>query len=92
MECVEKICLSPQEQADDFLLTEKHLASMYNAFLLEAATPEVRRSLSELLMDTHSMQELLFCEMTKRGWYNVTKADSLQVDNAKQKYGNTVCR
>jgi len=85
-------CMKPEDVMSDFLLCEKHLTCIYNTSLLEAATPEVRRSLSELLNDTHSQQEALFDEMSRRGWYNVTKADGVQVDNAKQKYGTTVCQ
>lgn len=42
--------------ATELLMGEKHLANMYNIFLLECATPEMIRCLSELLGDTHNIQ------------------------------------
>ena len=65
---------------------EKLLASTYNTALLECATPEMRRTVSELLADTHNAQQQLFEEMNSRGWYPVTKAEEQKITQARQKF------
>ncbi len=81
---------SDKEQITDLLSSEKFLASNYNAFLLESATPEVSRCLSELLADTHSMQQKIFTEMSSRGWYNTPKADETKIATTKQQFSTNV--
>ena len=79
-----------KEQASDLLMSEKFMAGNYNAFLLEAATPEIKRCLSELLNDTHSVQERLFEEMNSRGWYPLTRAQDSKIESEKQKHASKV--
>ena len=81
-----------KEYATDLLAGEKYLAAQYNAFLAECATPEMVQCLSELLSDTHSMQQGLFQEMNSRGWYPVSKAEDQKLQQAKQKFACTVTK
>lgn len=81
-----------KEQMTDLLQSEKFLASAYNSYVLECATPEVARCLSELLCDTHTAQQQLFEEMQSRGWYSVTKSEEQKIMQAKQKLGSLVCQ
>ena len=81
---------SDKEQITDLLSCEKFLAGSYNTFLLETATPEVTRCLSELLSDTHTMQQRIFTEMNTRGWYNTPKADDNKIATAKQQFSSSV--
>lgn len=75
---------------NDFLMSEKHLTAMYNTFLLECATPEMIRCLSELLGDTHNIQQHIFEEMNSRGWYPVTKAQENKIQQTKTKFAPKV--
>lgn len=79
-----------KEQMNDLLQTEKYLTGCYNSYLLEAATPEVKRCLEAMLTDTHSMQQQIFTDMNSRGWYPVTKAEDQKVTAAKQKFSAAV--
>lgn len=79
-----------KEQITDLLSCEKFLAGSYNTFLLESATPEVTRCLSELLSDTHTMQQKIFTEMSSRGWYNTPKAEENKIATAKQQFSASV--
>ncbi|MBE6555253.1 MAG: spore coat protein [Ruminococcaceae bacterium] len=79
-----------KEQMADLLASEKFLAGNYCSFLSECATPEVVSALSELLMDTHRMQQRIFVEMNSRGWYPVTKAQEQKIAEAKQKFGTKI--
>ena len=81
-----------KEFATDLLYSEKHLASQYCSFLSEAATPEVIRTLSSLLSDTHDAQQSLFTDMNSRGWYPVTKAEDTKLNAAKQRFGTKVTK
>lgn len=86
MNCQGNCPFGEKEQATDLLMTEKLMASTYNSFLLESATPEVLRSLHELLNDTYAMQQRLFQEMNSRGWYPVTRAQDTKLNSEKQKF------
>jgi spore coat protein CotF len=79
-----------KEQMTDLLSLEKHLAGSYNSFLLEAATPEVVRCLTETHGDTLSMQQRLFHEMNSRGWYPTPKAEEQKLMQTKQKFSAAV--
>ena len=81
-----------KEQITDLLSAEKFLASNYNTFLAECATPEMVRCLSSLLNDTHTMQQTVFHEMAAKGWYPVTKAEDAKVNAAKAKFEANVSR
>ncbi|MBQ3064595.1 MAG: spore coat protein [Clostridia bacterium] len=81
-----------KEQITDLLTAEKHLASSYNAFLLESATPEVVHCLSALLRDTHDMQQQIFHTMQGRNWYQTPKAEDTKIAAAKQKFSAAVKR
>ena len=79
-----------KERMSDLLQSEKYLAGCYNSYLLEAATPEVKRCLTGLLDEVHSMQQQLFEDMNSRGWYPVTKAEDSKISAAKQKFAGMV--
>ena len=79
-----------QARATDLLMSEKMLASAYNAFCSEAATPAVKSCLCSLLTDEQSMGERLFGEMKSRSWYTVEAAEDSKVTEAKQKFAKTV--
>lgn len=83
-------CFGSKEQITDLLSSEKFLASNYNAFLLESATPEVLQTMTVLLSDTQDMQHRLFTEMQSRGWYQTTKADDQKVAAAKAQHAVAV--
>ena len=90
MSCSQNCPFGDKEWAQTLLCGEKYLTGTYNTALLECATPEMRRTLCELLNDTHSAQQALFEEMNSRGWYPVKKADELKIMEAKQKFGAKV--
>ena len=85
-------CFCDKDKITDLLSAEKFLAGNYNTFLLESATPEVKRCLFELLGDTHSMQQQIFAEMQSRGWYPTPKAEEQKLMQAKQKFSAQVSK
>ena len=79
-----------KEQITDLLSAEKFLAGNYNTFLLESASPQMVRCLTNLLSDTHTMQQTVFGEMQSRGWYPTPKAEDTKINQAKQKFSTAV--
>ena len=78
--------MDDKAKATDLLTAEKFMTHVYNTYLCETVTPEVRSCLSSLLADEHKMQEQVFSEMLSRNWYTVPKAQDVKVDTEKQKY------
>ncbi len=84
--CPGGVCFGDKECTKDLLCSEKYMASVYNAFYSEAATPEVKKCLEGALLDEHKLGEALFCEMSARGWYPTAKAQDTKVQAEKMKY------
>lgn len=79
-----------KQMLGDALNTQKFATSVYNADVLESATPEVKRCLWGILEDEHKIQEEIFTEMSNRGYYPVEKAQEAKINETKQKYGQCV--
>ena len=77
-----------QEVLTDALASEKFATDGYNNFSNECATPEVRQKFLALLSEEHQIQNDIFQEMSKRGWYPTPAAEKQKIDEAKQKYQN----
>ena len=77
-----------KEMLTDALASEKFAADGYNSFSSEAATPQVRQSFLSRLSEEHEIQNAVFLEMNKRGWYPTPAAEQQKIEEAKQKYRN----
>lgn len=73
---------------NDALISQKMLTDDYNTFANECATPGVRNEFLSILSEEHQIQADIFDEMSKRGWYQVSPADQVKIDQAKQKFIN----
>ncbi|MFA5562001.1 MAG: spore coat protein [Eubacteriales bacterium] len=79
-----------KEQLTDLLSGQKFLTSNYNSYLNEAATPEVRQAFSQILSEEHVIENEIWQEMNRRGWYNVCAAEASEVTKAKQQFESVV--
>ena len=86
---MEKELLSDREILADALSGEKLAADRYNTCSCEAATPQVRQNFLTLLSEEHTMQNDIFQEMHKRGWYPTPAAEAVQVKQTREKYQET---
>ena len=77
-----------QDMLTHALASEKFAADGYNSFSSEAATPQVRQSFLSLLSEEHDIQNTVFLEMNRRGWYPTPAAEQKKIEEAKQKYRN----
>lgn len=75
-----------QEMLTDLLSSQKFITGNYNSFANECATPAVKTDFMNILQEEHQIQNEVFCEMQKRGWYPTEAADQNKVNQAKQKY------
>lgn len=75
-----------KEYLSDSLSAQKLITSNYNMFANECMNPSLREGFLNILKEEHDIQADLFCEMHKRGWYQVQPADVQQVNNAKQRF------
>ena len=78
--------LCDKEKMVDSLTSQKHVTAGYNTNVIEAATPEVRAGLMEILRDEQEIAYGLWTEMNTRGWYPVEKADDNKLKTTKTKH------
>lgn len=84
----------PQKFSDkdiltDILSSQKFVTDGYNTFANECATPAVKTDCINILNEEHQIQNEVFCEMHKRGWYPTEAADQNKVNQAKQKFSGS---
>ena len=75
-----------RDMLTDMLSSQKFVTEGYNSFANECATPSVKTSFMNILTEEHQIQNEVFGEMQKRGWYQVEAADQNKVTQTKQKY------
>lgn len=75
-----------KEMMSDALASQKFITEGYNSFANECATPAVKTEFVNLLNEEHQIQQEIFTELQKRGWYQVEAADQNKVNQAKQKF------
>jgi len=82
---------SDKEKLQDALASQKFITGNYNTFTNECVTPEVRgvfmSILKDVLKDEHDIQNEVFTEIQKRGWYQVQPAEQQKIQQVKTKFG-----
>lgn len=79
-----------KQMLGDLLNAQKFVTAVYNADLLECATPELKRCLWGILEDEHSIQNEIFTQMNDRGYYPVEQAKEENLQKTRQQYGQYV--
>ena len=77
-----------QDMFTDLLSSQKFITDGYNSFANECATPSVKADFVNILSEEHQLQNEVFVEMQKRGWYPTEAADQNKISQARQKYAN----
>ena len=78
---------SDKDILTDALASQKFVTGNYNTFTTECATPEIRGVFMQILKEEHELQNEVFTEMQKRGWYQVTPAEQQKIAQVKSKFG-----
>lgn len=79
-------CFGDKEMLTDLLSSQKFVTDGYNSFANECATPNIKTDFVNILREEHQIQNDVFTEMQKRGWYPTEAADQNKINQAKQKY------
>ncbi|KAB3534402.1 spore coat protein [Alkaliphilus pronyensis] len=77
---------SEKELMNDLIASEKQISSSYNIGITEASCSNLRQHLTNCLNNSHQIQYDIFDAMRQRGWYQVKKANSQDVESAKTRY------
>jgi Coat F domain. len=80
---------SDQDMMKDMLSSQKFVTDSYNSYANECATPAIKSDFMSILNEEHQLQNQVFHEMNKRGWYPTEAADQSKINQVKQKYSNT---
>lgn len=70
----------------DALSTQKSVTAGYNYSANEAANPNVKNLMMDLLNEEHCLQHEVFEEMSKRGWYPTEAASDAKINEVKSTY------
>ena len=70
----------------NILLTTKGVCDLYLHGTIESDTPNVHVAFCSALNDVLSMQDTIYTEMSKKGWYQSQQAQPQQMQQVKQKF------
>lgn len=73
---------------ESILMETKGLCDLYMHGTIESATPNVRAAFDTALKDALTMQQKLYDQMSRKGWYPAAQAPQDQVNQTKQKFQN----
>lgn len=78
--------MGDKETVNDFIASQKQIAASYNTFAGECVNEQLRSEFLCILDDEHQIQADLFNQANSRGWYQVKQADTMEINQARQKY------
>lgn len=81
-----QMMFSDKDRLQDALSSQKHATDGYNTFTNECVTPQLRGIFMSLLQEEHDIQNEVFTEMQKRGWYQVQPAEQQKIQQTKTKF------
>ena len=80
--------MGDKERMQDALTSQKFITGEYNNYVNEAATPEVKNTLLNILSEEHRMQSEVWTEMNSRGWYKTEQAEDNKLQQEKTKHAS----
>ena len=80
--------MGDKERMQDALTSQKYITGEYNTSVNEAATPEVKNTLLNILSEEHRMQSEVWTEMNQRGWYKTEPAEDAKLAQEKAKHAS----
>lgn len=75
-----------REIMNDALISQKFLTDDYNIFAGECSTPAVYNDFMTILAEEHQIQNEVFQEMSKRGWYQTQPAEQQKINETRTKF------
>lgn len=71
---------------ENMLLTTKGVCDLYLHGTIEASTANVRETFDQALNTSLCVQDELYKQMSKKGWYSAEQADAMQIQKVKNQY------
>ena len=78
---------SDKDRLADGLASQKFITENFNMAVNESATPEIRNAFMSILREEHDIQNEIFTEMQKRGWYQTQPAEQQKIQQVRTKLG-----
>ena len=75
-----------REIMNDALISQKFLTDDYNIFAGECSTPAVYNDFMTILAEEHQIQNEVFQEMSKRGWYQTQPAEQQKINETRTRF------
>ena len=75
---------------EGLLLLEKGGCDLYMHGTIESSTGNVHRVFDSALQESLSMQDSIYSDMEKKGWYSSENAEQQKIDSVKTKFSSTV--
>ena len=73
---------------ETLLMETKGLCDLYMHGTIESATPEVRSAFDKGLRDALMMQQTIYDNMARMGWYPPSQAQQSEINQLRQKFAN----
>ena len=74
---------------EDLLLTTKGACDLYMHGAIEASTANVQQAFSGAFDEALSAGDILYKQMTSKGWYQAENAPQQKIQQTKQKFSPT---
>ncbi|MBC8570783.1 spore coat protein [Zongyangia hominis] len=78
--------MSDRDRMSDALSSQKYITTLYNAGANECEHMNYKSDVLGILNEEHQIEQEIFDDMKKRGWYEITEASPEKLDKARQKY------
>ncbi len=74
---------------ENLLLTTKGVCDLYMHGAVESSTENIRQAFSSAFDEALSMGDIIYKQMTAKGWYQTDAAPQQQLQQTKQKFSPT---
>ena len=78
--------MSDRDIMENLLLTTKGVCDLYMHGTLESTTTNVHQAFNTALNDSLCMQDNIYKQMSKKGWYSDSQVQQQKIDQVKQKF------
>ncbi len=75
---------------EGLLLLEKGGCDLYMHGTIESPTAGVHKVFDSALQESLNMQDSIYSDMEKKGWYSTENAEQQKIDSVKTKFSSTV--
>ncbi len=86
MKRLDEIGMSDKDRMSDALASQKFITGLYNTGANECEHMELKSDIMGILHEEHQIQQDIFDDMKKRGWYESREADPEKLEQARKKY------